>query len=146
MRRSSSHKNWFRVEDGLDTMFGPCGEQIEAGFALLDFLETVSDDSQLLKRRFRLLPDARLAQLSRPVEGTWRQITSELMRERGFAQHRGTVDPYVERLLIECDGTRELNTLLDPLVTSLEADKAKAIPLICGIVRGLIQRGFLIPS
>lgn len=145
MHRTSEHKNWFRAEDGLDTMFGPCGDQIVRGFDLRDFLENVPDDGELMRTCFRLSPDVRLVQLSRPSNEGWKEVSAEVRHERGFTHHKGTIDPYIEHFLIECDGIRELGVLADKLAVSLSADHGKIKSAVCDIVRNLVERGFLLP-
>lgn len=57
MRRKEGAANWFRAEDSPDKMSGPCGEVVERGFALMDFLREVPDDAGLLDTRLQDSPD-----------------------------------------------------------------------------------------
>jgi hypothetical protein len=51
MRRRSGASNWFRADDAPVKMLGPCGEFVELGFGLTDFLEAYAEDSALLDSR-----------------------------------------------------------------------------------------------
>jgi hypothetical protein len=145
MRRSSDHRNRFRAEDGPEKMLGPCGDYIVRGFELRDFLETVSEDSMLLKTRFRICPDVLLERQSRPSPEGWVERSALLRLEKGLT-YTGQVDPYMANLIIGCHGQRSLGELLADMAASLGVETAHIQQAFCGIVRRLIEQGFLLPA
>jgi SAM-dependent methyltransferase len=145
MRRSSGHANWFRADDAPEKMLGPCGEHIVLGFELRDFLETVRDDSTLLNTGLRVSPDVRLERQCVPSAEGWVEEAVQLHLTRGPA-YSGRIDPYVANLVIGCDGERRLGDLVAEMAASLGVDPANMISTVCGVVRRLIERGFLLPA
>ena len=144
MRRRSGGANWLRIEEGPDRSLGPTGDSIELGFALRDFLESCQTDAQWMDQRLRLSPDARLRQQFEPGEEGWRLTETELRMARGLA-YTGGADPVVAQLIGQCDGQRPLGTLLSDLAASLDQDASVLASACIGVVRRLVERGFLIP-
>ncbi len=143
MRRSKGRRNWFRADDAPEKMLGPCGDHIVQGFELRDFLETVRDDSTLLNTRLRVSPDVRLERQSVPSTEGWAEQVVQLHLTRGLA-YSGRIDPFVANLVIGCDGQRRLSDLVADMAASLGADPVSIASTCCGVVRGLIERGFLV--
>jgi hypothetical protein len=144
MRRRSGASNWFRADDAPVKMLGPCGDFVELGFRLTDFLQAHSEDAALLDSRFRISPDVRLEQTLAASGEKWSEIEAQLHLARGFA-FAGGVDPLVADLLIRCDGQRRLGDLVADLAIALETEPSSILPIACDIVRSLVQRGFLLP-
>jgi hypothetical protein len=145
MRRSSGRSNWFRAEDGPEKLIGPCGDLIERGFKLKDFLETVGDDSRLLDVALIISPDARLEVQFSPSSGGWAEVGSpHLSLIRGLSIP-GSIDAFLAKLLIGCNGENRLANLMKDLADFLESDPASIAPQFCGIVRRLVEQGFLLP-
>jgi hypothetical protein len=144
MRRRVADKNWFRADDGPEKMLGPCGEDILLAFELRDFLETVRDDSKLLDTRLRVSPDIRLEQQSVPSDKGWLEVVSRVRLTKGLA-YMGNIDSHVADLFMRCDGRRQLRDNLADMANSLGVDLEKIGPTFCELVRGLIERGFLLP-
>ena len=144
MRRRNGGRNWFHADDGVETMFGPGGEHILKGFAARDFLEGAEDDAALLGASFILSPHARLVQQKSPSAEGWMMEVSELHLSRGLSQ-KGRIDPYVETLLIGCDGARPLGNLIRKMAESLGVDPSAIESAACALVRDFTVRGFLDP-
>ncbi len=144
MRRRSGGHNWFHADDGVETMFGPGGEYILTGFAARDFLDGVLDDAALLGTSFILSPHARLVQQKTPSTEGWMMEESELHLARGLSQ-KGRIDPYVETLLIGCDGSRPLETLVREMADALGVGTSAIESAACALVRDFTARGFLLP-
>ncbi len=142
MRRRSG-RNWIRFEDMPEETSGPVGEQVALGFALRDYLESVTDDA-LLGARLRLSPDARLDQHSVPRDGAWRPESTRISLSEGI-RYQGKIDARVANLVARCDGRRRLLELVMHMAVDLKADPEKIAPDIVAIVRGLMERGFLLP-
>jgi hypothetical protein len=145
MRRSSSHANWFRADHAPERMVGPCGDAILRGFELRDFLETVRDDEALLATPLRVSPDLRLERHSMPTDQGWADETMQLRLARGLV-YTGNIDPYVANMAIGCNGQKPLRDLLADMAHALEKDPADIAPPFCNVVRGLVERGFLLPA
>jgi hypothetical protein len=145
MRRTDRHSPWFRADDAPRSMIGPAGEAIARGFELRDFLETARDDASLLEARFLLSPDAALECRQKPVPGGWQDTTRTLSLERGF-NYSGRIDHFVEHILTACDGQRQLSDVLGSIAGMPGIDLGKVKETFCGVVRSLIEHGFLLPG
>ncbi len=145
MRRRDGAANWFRADDGPEKMLGPAGDCVVRGFELRDFLEAAQDDRQLIARRLRVSPDARLQQVFEPTPEGWSVVQSELNLVRGLA-YSGSIDAYLARMITRCDGERSLGDLIGDLAASLGKDPAELIPTCLEVVRRLLERGFLLPA
>jgi hypothetical protein len=145
MRRSSGHPNWYRAEDAPEKMLGPCGDSIIRGFELRYFLEGLNDDSGLLDASLKVSPDVRLERHSEPSPEGWLDVSTHLRFARGLA-YSGAIDPYVANLVVRCDGRRPLRDLLAEMAAALGRRPVEVAPAFCTVVRGLIERGFLLPE
>ncbi len=144
LRRRSGARNWFRADDGFETMLGPCGDKVVQGFAARDFLEGVTDDGALLGTAPRLCPDVRLVKQLMPLQGEWIAEAHQIHLSRGLAG-KGDVDPYVERFLIGCDGTRTLESLVGEMALSLSVEPDRIRTSVCDMARRMLERGVLLP-
>jgi SAM-dependent methyltransferase len=144
MRRASGRPNWFRAEDGPEKMLGACGPYIARGFGLRDFLETVQDDSTLLNTCLRASLDIHLDRRFAPSPEGWAEVGTQLHLTRGLA-FTGNIDSYVAKMVMACNGRRRLTDLLGDMAVALGRDPAEISPHFCHLVRGLIERGFLLP-
>ncbi|MBI4241703.1 MAG: methyltransferase [Candidatus Rokubacteria bacterium] len=145
MRRSSGRSNWIRIDEIPPRILGPCGDDIELGFALRDFLETVGDEAGLLEIRPRVSPVARLHQRLAPAAGVWESEEMELRREQGLAA-AARVDQYVAGLVGRCDGRRTLRDLIHELAVALGRDPNEVAGPMLAIVRRLIEQAILLPE
>jgi SAM-dependent methyltransferase len=145
MRRSSGKANWFKADDGPEKLPGPCGDLIERGFRLKDYLGTVRDDSTLLGSLFVISPDARLEMRFRPSSGEWAEVESSLSLVRGISKP-GSIDSFLAKVLIGCNGQNRLGDLVPVVADILESDGASVAPQLCSLVRRLVEQGFLLPA
>lgn len=145
MRRRASGPNWFRADESPERMIGPCGEHIARGFALQDFLETMREDRALLACRLKYSPDLRLEQQFTPSEQGWQVTGSAIHLAKGLA-FRGNSDTFMANLMIHCDGRKTLQELLPDMAAALKAEPAKLAPLVCRLIRQLVEQGFLLPA
>jgi SAM-dependent methyltransferase len=144
LRRRSGGRNWFHADDGFETMVGNCGDQVMTGFEARDFLDGMTDDGELLRTAPRLCPDVRLVKQLMPLQGEWVTEACQIHLSRGLA-HKGESDPYVERFLIGCDGSRTLEDLMGDMALSLSVDPDRIRTVVCGMVRRMVERGVLLP-
>jgi hypothetical protein len=145
MRRSGGHPNWFRAYDAPERMHGPCGDDIALGFEIRDFLDTLTDDRMLLDLKFRISQEARLERRSKPSAEGWLDESVRLSLAKGLS-FSGNIDHYVANMLIKCDGHRILRELMNEMAHDLHEEPEKIKPSFCGIVRHLVERGFLLPK
>lgn len=144
MRRSAGGRNWFRADESPERMVGRCGEYIVRGFELKDFIESHKDDTSLLRARFKACPDMCMERRSMPTDDGWEDISLSIHLNKGFG-YSGNVDYFVADLIMGCDGTSTLGQLLARLSRPLKKDSSAIAPALCSVVRGLIERGFLLP-
>jgi SAM-dependent methyltransferase len=144
MRKSSGRPNWFHADSSPKKIVEPCGDFVERGFQLRDFLETVKDDSALLDSALLISPDAKLDLKLRPSSGEWVPVESHLSLAHGL-YNPGSLDSHGAKLLIGCNGKNRLGDLLSHMAVSLEVDQATMAPRFCEIVRRLIEQGILLP-
>ncbi len=145
LRRRSGGANWARLDDAPSELRGPAGEDIARAFELHDFLDAMQDDERLLAQRLRLSPDARLQQTLAPADGGWQLAASQIRLERSLT-YTGNVDPYLSALLGQCNGQRPLGEVLRDLTATVGEGDPKLLPAALGIVRRLVERGFLLPA
>lgn len=145
IRRSDARVNWYRAVDGPERMLGPCGDAILQCFACGEFLETVRNDTDLLEQPLTVSPDVQLERRFAPHSSGWQEDMTRIHLTRGLA-YSVAIDPYVGALITECDGTRRLKDLLTHMAVSLGSDPAEISTPFCAIARGLIERGFLLPT
>ncbi len=137
--------NWARADEAPPRMLGPCGEDVERGFALRDFLETVERDEHLLQSVLRVSPDTSLEQRYVPSGDGWEEAGTRLVKTRGLA-YAGTSDTLMANLVAACDGTKPLLEVVDGVMTPLGIRREEINAPLCQAVRGLILQGFLMPS
>lgn len=145
MRRTSGRSNWFRADDAPNKMLGPCGEYILQGFELKDFLESIKDDKDLMNIKLGVSPNLCMDRQLVPSNQGWKETATQLKLTRGLA-YVGNIDPYVANMIICCDGQRPLRDLLSEMARSMGHDPENIAPTFYKVVRGLIERGFLLPT
>ena len=145
MRRTGSAHNWFRADDGVETMYGQGGDYIIGVFEAMDFLEGMDGDEPLLKASFVTSPDLRILQEKRLSPDGWAIESLEVRLARGLFQ-KGKIDPYVERLLMQCDGTRPLRDLVGDMASQMGVEAEDIESAVIALVRDFVGRRFLLPA
>ncbi len=143
LRRRAAVRNWFSTEDGPEKMLGPAGDAILRTFEVHDFLESDPDPFGS-HQQFRIAPEAGLQQRFVPSAEGWQLAHCELRLQRALA-YAGELDAYIAALVGRCDGSRTLGELEAELAQSLGRDADSIRPAFAGIVRRLVERGFLLP-
>lgn len=145
LRRTSSGLNWTVFENTPEKMLGPCGHEIVRRFEAQDFLNTVSDDAVLLETQFRLAPETQLLYRCKPDDDEgWSVVGLELTRSAGFVYH-DALDVAMAQLLGRCTGQHRVSQLVGDLAVGLGQDGDVLAQQICPLLRGLVQRGYLLP-
>lgn len=145
MRKTSGSANWCKITDSPHKMLGRCGDDIQLCFALRDYLESARNDVTLLDAKLTVSSAVRMNQQFRPEDDGWVGGSPELCRTQGLAFSH-TVDPYIAGLVARCDGQRTLRELIDGLAQAAQQDVNTITPPILGMVRQLIDQGFLLPQ
>lgn len=144
MRRASGRANWYRFDDAPQKTTAPCGDHIVRHFELRDFLATVKDDPALLSARLRAAPDVQLERHYKPSDEGWLEVPIQIHLNRGFC-YSAALDPYVANMVLACDGKKPLGELMVQMASALGKEPSEIASNFCKIVRGLIERGFLLP-
>ncbi len=145
LRRSIRENPWFWAEDAPEKMIGPCGPYLLRGFVLRDFLEDQEDDLNLLGVPLKVAPEVRLHKLWRHSAQGWTEEEVIIQLSRGFA-YQGHADTFLEGLLARCDGKTPIRELLPEMAESMGIEQEVLLIPLCGIVRSLVERGFLLPA
>ena len=114
------------------------------GFALQDYLASVSQDIDLKQAIFQVSPKVRLDRESIPTDQGWMDRTFRLRLPDGLA-YSANSDPIVANLLVKCNGRTPLKILVKQAAEALNEPVEKLSGPLCKIVRSLIAQGFLMP-
>ena len=145
LRKRSGAANWYRADEAPEKMVGPLGEAIVGRFEACDFLEAFGQDELLVDQRLQVAPEVRLHQQFQPSENGWAATHGQVQLEAGLA-YSGKLDPYMMRLIGQCDGRRPLGGLIDDLAKSAGQDPSSIVPTCLKVIRRLIEQGFLTPA
>lgn len=142
--RKSKKVNRFRLEN-LPPITGECGNSIELSFALQDFLAKNSDDKILLNAKLRYNPDLCWEQhLIFSKENN--QISSVVLKiTRGFC-FKAEANQEIVEFVRKCDEKTTLREHLHKLAKTNKQDVKTFTPIFLRVVRGMIEKGFLIPT
>ena len=143
LRRSSKPAHWFRC-DRLPEVIGPCGDAIERGFRLRDFLETHREDQALLNVRLRQADNLRWEQVQHSTRKGWTISRSQLQLTSGLA-YTGNVDANVVEFVAHCNGELRLGAHLKKIASSASQKTDIIAPSFLKVVRRLIESGCLLP-
>src|SRR5215472_7149106 len=142
MRRREG-RNWVRIEEVPSTPKGELGDMIEATFAAHDLMQRTDTDEKLLALRPRMADNARLEQVCAQHHEEWRAESLTLRLVSGFPFHMN-VQPLVAEFLVSCDGNRTVGEAIQAFASQAHAP-VKAVQTECiGIIRKLLERGFMV--
>lgn len=141
--RRREGKNFVRIEEVPTTPSGNLGEVILSTFAAHDLLRERDTDDMLLAIHPRLAPAARLQQICTPSESGWRAESLVLRLTTGFPFHMD-VQPLVAEFLVLCDGKRTAGEAIEAFARDADAPLEKVQSECLGMLRKLIERGFML--
>jgi hypothetical protein len=144
LRRRDGGGNWVCLEQTPDQFAGPCGDHVLRRFQLQDFLEALPDDRGLLETRFRLAPAARLEQQYALTPEGMSATAYRLHLLEGLV-HTDEVDAQVVELVVRCNGRLHLREVFEDIARSRGVDLDGLVPGGLGLVRQMLQRGYLLP-
>jgi len=136
-------QNWARIEEVPTTPKGDLGDMIVASFAANDLMQQNDIDEKLLAMRPRMAPHVRLEQVCVQHEGQWRAEALTLRLISGFPFHMN-VQPLVAEFLVTCDGTRTVGEAIQAFAANANAPVETVQKECVGIIRKLIERGFIV--
>jgi hypothetical protein len=140
--RRREGRNFIRIEEVPTTPSGDLGKVILNTFAAHDLLREHETDDKLLQVRPRLAPAARLEQICKPSEQGWSAESLVLRLTEGFPFHM-EVQPLVADFLVLCDGSRTVEQAIGQFAHQAKAPLEQVTPECLGMVRKLIERGFM---
>ena len=136
LHRSGAGDPTVRIEDVPQPVEEPAGPHVGAWFERLDALR----GADLAAVRFRRAPGLVLEQLAEPGPEGW-AVARQRLRQPGGLRWSAEVDEVVAALVAGCDGSRPLGELAAVLRIAYGVDPGE----LDGMVRGLAERGFLVP-
>jgi SAM-dependent methyltransferase len=144
MRRREG-PNWVRIEEVPTTPKGELGDMIVSTFAAHTLMQQIDSDEKLLALKPRMAPHVRLEQVCAQHQGEWRAEALTLRLVSGFPFHMN-VQPLVAEFLVTCDGNRTAGEAIDAFAAQAKAP-VEAVQTEClGIIRKLLERGFMVPA
>jgi methylase of polypeptide subunit release factors len=131
------------VEPLLQPVDQPLGQQIAAWLDRTAWLRG-RDDAALLAHPLRAAPGVRLDTASTVGEAGWEPVARMLRFDTGFRWTLPT-DEATAALVAGCDGARPVADLVAVLSVATGVPADELTPVVCATVRGLIDRGVLLP-
>jgi SAM-dependent methyltransferase len=148
LRRREGGANWIREEELSLERLESAGDHTLHLFAAEDYLQAVTDDRDLLDRRFRLADGHRLEHTLVGDGETYVVHSQTLSLEEGFGFRVG-VDRYTASLLPHFDGERPLGDVIARAAARVDldpGDRERFLPATLPVVRRLLELGFLRPD
>lgn len=142
--RKRQGENWLRMDDAPERAASPFGEAILRAFALTDYLRE-RRDSDLLEERLRISPDIHMVQRCEWSSGSWRADAAQLRFHRDL-EYVANIDHHVAGLVGGANGERTVAELIRQLAVEAGLPEERLRPACLTLIRGLIERGFLLPA
>ena len=145
MRRRSGAANWVRA-DSFHAGRGSSAGLLLRVFEAEDFLRALGSESELLDEKFALVPEHRLEQVLRAIDGVWQQEQATLTLTQGIS-FSGGLDVTTAQLLQKFAGGHSLRQAADELSGELgltSSDTAALTDTAVAMARRLYQLGFLV--
>jgi hypothetical protein len=101
-------------------------------------------DEDLLGACLQAAPTVRLDTAAVPTGGGWQPIATSLRLDAGFRWNL-PCDDATAAIVAACDGSRPLAAVVAVLEMSTGVERAELEPAVCATVRGLVDRGLLLP-
>jgi methylase of polypeptide subunit release factors len=144
LRRRASGDGRFWVLDDLEELDAGGGAAIAEGFAVRELLSGTSDDA-LLEMALHIGPGVRLESACVSSGEGW-EVEGAVLRCRRGLHFSVSIDGAMANLVGRCDGVRTVCALAAELADGLRTDRAKLLGSLLPMVRGLLERGFLLPA
>ncbi len=144
MRRSDNPRHWIRIDEAPPLLMQGCGEYIDRGFWLQDFLNARSEPSLLLNEALYVTPQARLEQCLKPDRGRRRVTGVRLTLTRGIG-YSVEVAPGIADILLNCNAKLPLGRVLADAAARNGQELKDIVSQYLPSLRQLIALGFLCP-
>jgi hypothetical protein len=131
------------VEELLHPVDQPLGHRFADWLAATAWLRGRGDED-LLGTPFRVAPDVRLDTASVVGGSGWEPVARRLTVDGGLRWALPCDEP-TAALVAGCDGSRPLHALVAVLELSTGIPRDSLVPAVCATVRGLVDRGVLVP-
>ena len=141
--RRRTGDNFIRIEEVPSTPGGNLGEMILATFAAHDLLRIHNTDEKVLDLQPHLAPTVHLEQICSLANGEWRANALTLRQTAGFPFHID-LQPLVLNFIASLDGSITAREAIRALAAHVNAPIEKVQNECLGIIRKLIERGFLV--
>ncbi|MCB9844596.1 MAG: methyltransferase [Phycisphaeraceae bacterium] len=144
LRRRESDTPWFYAPPGPfpETFAGVVGDRIVSLFDALTFLQSATDE-QILDTPLAVPPDARIMREFAPGQDGWEATETRIVRSEGLLRE-GRLDDATVHLLMALRPGSPPREAIAHLAAHSGADPAQITAPAVGVVRKLIERGFLI--
>jgi hypothetical protein len=141
--RRSAGPHRVAVEELLHEVEQPLGEPVAGWLDRVAWLRSRDDDG-LLAAHLRAAPAVRLDTAAVPAAGGWQPLAAHLRLDGGF-RWALPCDDATAAIVAACDGSRPLAAVVAVLEISTGVERAQLVPAVCATVRGLVDRGLLLP-
>ena len=141
--RKRAGGNWLYIDEAPPVIRGRWGETLLQLFAIHTLLHQATVD-QLLDQPYQLASAARMRHVYQQVGSRWSSTEAEIFLEEPLP-YSGRIDQYTAGLLARCDGTVPLRELIAAMGDAVGVSFAEIVEAALPILRGLLQRGYLIP-
>ena len=140
-RGSAPHR--IAVESLTHAVDQPLGPAFDDWLVRSDWLRA-ADDAVILGHAFRAAPELRRDVASVPGDDGWTPVGGALRLDAGLRWSLPCDEP-TAALVAGCDGRRPLGGLASVLAAALGVAPAAIEAEVCATVRGLVDRGLLLP-
>jgi len=143
LRRVGAGSARIAVEAATQPVEQPLGPHLAGWLDRVAWLRERGDD-ELLATRFTVAPGVRLDVASAPGGQGWEPLAQALRLDDGW---RWTLpcDHATAAIVSGCDGATPLRTVVAVLTVTLGVPEPELAPAVCATVRGLVDRGLLLP-
>ena len=138
-RAGSPHR--VAVETLTHPVDQPLGPHFAGWLDRIDWLRG-QDDQALLDARLVVAPAARLDIAHAPPD--WTAVGQALLLDEGF-RWQLPCDDATAAIVRGCEGDTPLRSLVAVLGAVLDEPESELVPAVCATVRGLVDRGLLLP-
>lgn len=141
--RRSAAPHRVAVEEIPHPVDQPLGPHIAGWLDRVEWLRDRTDDA-LLDVAFVPAPDVRLDTVAAPGADGWRPVASALRLDSGWRWSL-PCDDVTAAIVSGCNGSSPLRALVAVLGVITGLPEPDLIPAVCATVRGLLDRGLLLP-
>ncbi len=141
--RKRTGNNWLFIDEAPSVIRGRWGESLLQLIDIHTLLHTATVD-ELLDQRFKLASAARMRHIYEQVGNRWASSEADIFLVEPLP-YSGRVDQYTAGLCARCDGTVPLRQLVAGMGEAVGVTFPEIVEAAMPILRGLMQRGYLIP-